>query len=62
MNQLLELILVNIKKFSISKEDDEINDWNLSKSSAYLLNLIVQFSKMELIDNLITYVTSKLFF
>ena len=57
-NPLVELILANIKKFSTSRDDDEINDWNLSKSSAYLLSLIVQFSKQELIDNLIGYVTS----
>lgn len=62
MSQLLELILINIKKFTVSKEDDEINDWNVSKSSAYLLSLIVQFSKIELIDNLISYVTSNIQF
>lgn len=60
MNDLLELILSNIKKFSTNKDEDEVNDWNLSKSSAYLLSLIVQFSKQELIDQLIGYVTSNL--
>ena len=58
MKQLLEQILLNIKKFSVSQDDDEVNDWNLSKSSAYLLSLIVQLSKVDLIEELIQYVTS----
>lgn len=56
----LQLILANIKKFSTSDDDDEVNDWNLSKSSAFLLSLIVQMSKKELIDQLIEYVTKNL--
>ena len=57
----LQLILANIKKFSTSDDDDEVNDWNLSKSSAFLLSLIVQMSKKELIDQLIEDVTSNTF-
>ena len=56
-NKVLKFIMIFIKKFL--EDEDDINDWNLSKASVSLLSLIAQFSTKEMIDNLMEYVKRK---
>ena len=56
-NDLLKFIMVNIKKFE--EDEDEDNDWNLSKASVSLLSMVAQFSTKEMIENLMNYVKRK---
>jgi hypothetical protein len=53
---LIEIILLNIGK--VNEDDDE--EWNLSKSSSFLLRLIAQLTGVEVIDSLMLIIQGKL--
>lgn len=57
---LIDLCLLNIKHFSTEIDDEGITDWNLSKASAYLLCILVQFAPIEYIDILMKLISSNL--
>jgi hypothetical protein len=54
---LIEIILVNIGKVN---EDDDLEEWNLSRASSYLLRLIVQLTGVDVIDKLMLIIQGNL--
>ena len=53
---LIEIILLNIGKIN---EDDDLEEWNLSKASSYLLRIIVQLTGVDVINNLMIVIQGK---
>jgi len=56
-NSLIEIILLNIGKIN---PDDDLEEWNLSKASSYLLRIIVQLTGVEVLDKLLIIIRGKI--
>lgn len=57
--ELIKIILLNIGK--INKEDD-LEEWNLSKASSYLLKIISQLTGVEVIDEMMVLIKGRYIF
>ena len=50
------MVLLNIGKIN---EDDDLEEWNLSKASSFMLRAIVQLTSQDIIDTLMTKVVQR---